>query len=87
MRTLASAYLKQHEEDRLLRGHPWVYNNEIGRIAGNAEPGDEVHVFSSQKRFMGTGIYSPSSKIRIRLYSADDIALSEELVRARIQKP
>ncbi len=86
MRTLASAYLKQHEEDRLLRGHPWVYNNEIGRIAGNAEPGDEVHVFSSQKRFMGTGIYSPSSKIRIRLYSADDIALSEELVRARIQK-
>ncbi len=86
MRTLPSAYLKQHEEDRLLRGHPWVYNNEIGRIAGTTEAGGEMHVFSSQKRFMGTGIYSPSSKIRIRLYSSSDVALSEDLLRARIHK-
>lgn len=47
-------------------GHPWVYGEEI--TAGeNVENGSAVDVISQKGSYLGTGIYSEKSKIRIRL--------------------
>lgn len=47
-------------------GHPWVYGEEI--TAGkNIENGSAVDVISQKGSYLGTGIYSEKSKIRIRL--------------------
>lgn len=47
-------------------GHPWVYGEEI--TAGeNIENGFAVDVISQKGSYLGTGIYSEKSKIRIRL--------------------
>lgn len=47
-------------------GHPWVYGEEI--TAGeNIENGSAVDVISQKDSYLGTGIYSEKSKIRIRL--------------------
>ena len=54
----------------LEKGHPWVYDAEItDRSEEQVENGSLVDVVSDKNRFLGTGIYSEKSKIRIRLIS------------------
>lgn len=86
MRTLPSVILKSREEDRLLRGHPWVFDNEIRSVNGMADSGAEVHIFSAQGRFLGTGLWSPVSKIRVRRYSDADTAFDAGFVTARLER-
>ena len=47
-------------------GHPWVYGEEI-TTGENIENGSAVDVISQKGSYLGTGIYSEKSKIRIRL--------------------
>ncbi|HRZ88414.1 MAG TPA: hypothetical protein P5117_02910, partial [Spirochaetia bacterium] len=64
--------LKPREEDRILAGHPWIYDNEIARADGPAASGAEARVFAARGRFLGSGTLSPGSKIRVRLHSRSD---------------
>jgi 23S rRNA (cytosine1962-C5)-methyltransferase len=86
MRTLPAVILKPREEDRLLRGHPWVFDNEIRSVNGVAESGAEVHLYSAQGRFLGTGLWSPVSKIRVRRYSDADTAFDPDFIAARLER-
>jgi 23S rRNA (cytosine1962-C5)-methyltransferase len=86
MRTLPAVILKPREEDRLLRGHPWVFDNEIRSVNGTAESGGEVHLYSAQGRFLGTGLWSPVSKIRVRRYSTYDTSFDTEFIAARLER-
>jgi 23S rRNA (cytosine1962-C5)-methyltransferase len=64
--------LKPGEEDRILSGHPWVYDNEIAREipdpsmgAGEGLPaGGLADVESSRKKYLGRAFVNPNSKIR-----------------------
>ena len=56
-------------ESAILRGHPWVYGEEILDIQGGAENGGLVDVLSRKGRYLGTGFLSQQSKIRVRLLS------------------
>ena len=56
-------------ESAILRGHPWVYGEEILDIQGSAENGGLVDVLSRKGRYLGTGFLSQQSKIRVRLLS------------------
>ncbi len=76
--------LKPREEDRLLRGHPWVYDNEIARVIGEAAPGAEVSLSSTKGAFLGSALYSPSSRIRARRYSYKDEAFNEAFIAGRL---
>ena len=69
--------LKPREEDRILAGHPWVYDNEIARAEGNPVSGAEARVYSGRGRFLGSGTLSPDSKIRVRLHSRSDESWDE----------
>ena len=56
--------------ERALRaGHPWVYAEEIRGSAGELAPGGITDVFSQKGAWLGAGIYSPSSKIAVRVLS------------------
>ncbi|HSV55632.1 MAG TPA: hypothetical protein VLH39_00805, partial [Magnetospirillaceae bacterium] len=65
-------HLKPREEDRILRGHPWIYDNEIARIAGPSVPGAEIRAYGSRGRFLGSGTLSPGSRILARIHSRSD---------------
>jgi 23S rRNA (cytosine1962-C5)-methyltransferase len=50
--------------ERWVRGHPWIYRSEV--MEGPADPG-LVPVYDPRGRFIGQGLYSPRSEIRLRL--------------------
>ena len=56
-------------EAAILRGHPWVYGQEVLATEGTAENGGLVDVLSRKGRYLGTGFLSEQSKIRVRLLS------------------
>jgi len=60
--------LKEKEERRLLRGHPWVYRNELDGVPA-LEDGVSVDVFSHTNRFIGRGFYQAEGGIAVRLVS------------------
>lgn len=78
--------LKKGEEDRILRGHPWIYDNEILKVEGNPSPGAEVNVVSFSGRFLGRGFINPASKIRVRLYTRGKESLGRALIERRLRE-
>ena len=60
-------------EHALIKGHPWVYEAEVLFMEGAPGQGDEVangsliDVVNRKGSYLGTGLLSKSSKIRIRL--------------------
>ena len=60
-------------EHALAKGHPWVYEAEVLFMEGAPGQGDEVangsliDVVNRKGSYLGTGLLSKSSKIRIRL--------------------
>ena len=58
-------------ETSIRRGHPWVYFDEITDTFGTVENGGIVDVVSGKGTYLGSGLYSAHSKIRVRLLSAN----------------
>ena len=57
-------------QNALEAGHPWVYDTEItAQSADTIENGALTDVLSDKGRFLGTGVYSQKSKIRVRVLS------------------
>lgn len=61
--------LKDGKERALLRGHPWVFDGAIQR--GGADSGETVRVEASDSRFLAWAAFSPTSRIRLRVWSFD----------------
>lgn len=51
----------------MVNGHPWIFNNEVEKIDGEATGGDIVEVFTYDKKFVGKGYINPKSQILVRL--------------------
>lgn len=74
-------------EVSIVKGHPWVYAEEITAGPGAETPnGSLVDVVSGKGRYLGTGFLSLASKIRVRLLSrnAND-AFDESFWRRRFE--
>ena len=52
-------------------GHPWVYFDEITDTFGTPDNGCIVDVVSGKGTYLGSGLYSAHSKIRVRLLSSN----------------
>jgi len=63
--------LKPGKERSLLRRHPWLFESAIGR--GGADAGETVRVESAEGQFLAWAAFSPSSKIRARVWSFDEL--------------
>ncbi|WP_137895366.1 class I SAM-dependent methyltransferase [Ramlibacter sp. 2FC] len=62
--------LKEGKERSLQRRHPWVFDSAIAK--GGADPGETVRVTAQDGQFLGWAAFSPSSRIRARVWSFDE---------------
>ncbi len=58
-------------EKSLRGGHPWVYDAEIISLFGEIENGCLADVCTQKGAYLGTGLVSEKSKIRVRLLSSN----------------
>lgn len=70
--------------------HPWVFAGAIQQVkpgsAGDPSAGAAVRLITSQGQFVATGLYNPSSRIQVRLYSwRPEEVLNESFWSQRIQ--
>lgn len=56
-------------ERSIRAGHPWVYAEEIRERRGELLPGGITDVFTQKGAWLGAGIFSPESKIAVRILS------------------
>jgi len=73
--------LRAGRERSLQRRHPWVFESSI--TSGKADPGETVRVQTSDGTFAGWAAYSPSSMIRLRVWSFDE---AERIDRAFFER-
>jgi 23S rRNA (cytosine1962-C5)-methyltransferase len=87
MKTLT---LREGKERALYRRHPWIFDNAIAK--GGGDSGETVRVQAHDGAFLGWAAFSPSSKIRARVWSFDEaqridaqffVAACERAVKAR----
>ena len=62
--------LRDAKERSLQRRHPWVFQGSVA--SGRADPGETVRVQSAAGQFLAWAAYSPSSMIRLRVWSFDE---------------
>ena len=62
--------LKEGKERSLQRRHPWVFESAVAK--GSADPGETVRVESHAGQFLAWAAFSPSSRIRARVWSFDE---------------
>ena len=62
--------LRDGKERSLLRRHPWIFDGAIA--SGGGDAGETVRVESNAGQFLGWAAFSPSSKIRARVWSFDE---------------
>ncbi len=62
--------LRPGKERSLLRRHPWIFESAIAK--GSGDVGETVRVESADGQFLAWAAFSPSSKIRARVWSFDE---------------
>ena len=73
-RSYPAVTVSSKAERSILEGHPWIYDTELTEPEETGalkalENGGLVDVVSQKGRYLGTGLLSRQSKIRIRLIS------------------
>ncbi len=87
MSSLSKVYLKAGKEKSVLRYHPWIFASAIERVDGEEKGGEIVAVYSHQGEWLAWGVFSPTSQIRIRLWSWDrDRPIDRSLIRDKLVK-
>ena len=80
----SNVYLLKERRPRISAGHPWIFQSEIGRVAGNVSPGSLVRVMNHAGAFVGVGYYNPASQIIVRLLTRQDEEVGPEFWRRRL---
>jgi 23S rRNA (cytosine1962-C5)-methyltransferase len=80
----AALKLKPNATARVLRGHPWVFANEVVELLPAEHDGGVVECRDARGRFLGTGIYNSKSQIVWRRLSRERVELDEGYLRAAL---
>ena len=75
--------LKRGRDASLRRRHPWVFSGGIASVRGAAEAGDTVEVRAHDGRWLARGAFSPSSQIRVRIWTFDQAETVDDAFFAR----
>jgi len=78
--------LKPGEQDRLLAGHPWIFQNELEGWPPDAAPGDLVDLHDSQGHFLGRGYLNPRTTLAVRVLARGRVHVDQEFFLARIRQ-
>jgi 23S rRNA (cytosine1962-C5)-methyltransferase len=87
MTAVARVSLKPGHVRPIYAGHPWVFQQAVGRVEGGPTAGGEVVVVDPQGRPLGRGLWSPKSAIAVRILSTDvDTKLDGAFFRQRLRR-
>jgi len=75
---MQSVTLKKSADSFIKRKHPWIFSGAIEKIEGNPSNGETVQIFTSDKKLIGNGSFSPASQIRVRVWSFDPEEIIDE---------
>lgn len=79
--------LKPGRKHKVLRGHPWVFSNQLREIPEELAPGSEVLVMDSDGEAVGRGYGHPGTLISARIYERNpEIALDQEWLVQRLKR-
>src|SRR5262250_2020119 len=84
MQALPTVLLKPGEADRILAGHPWIYQGSVLRLTHPVADGELVQVKDHRQRFLGVGLYNSKSKIAVRVLSPERIEVNQAFFEERI---
>ncbi|HEY9525436.1 MAG TPA: class I SAM-dependent methyltransferase [Anaerolineales bacterium] len=82
---MPALFLKPGREKSLLRRHPWIFSGGVQLVEGAPVSGGTVDLLSSDRQFLARASYSPSSQIRARVWSFDELPIDREFFRQRIR--
>ena len=85
MESLPTALLKPGGADRVIAGHPWVYDSAILRLSKAVTDGEIVQVKDHRQRFLGIGFFNSKSKIHIRIIASERVSVDEDFFEQRIR--
>ncbi len=77
--------LNKGRDKSLERRHQWVFEGAIASITGDPQAGDVVDIFNAGGAWLGRGLWSPQSMIRVRIMTWDqNEPCDETLIRKKI---
>jgi len=82
---MTTVQLRPGGTHRVLEGHCWVYDNEIGKVTGAPADGSVVKLLDPRGRFLGVGFYNSKSQIRVRLLSRHNDTINTDFLRERLK--
>ena len=85
MESLPTVLLKPGEADRIVAGHPWIYQSEILRLTTPVTDGEIVQVKDHRQRFLGIGFFNSKSKINVRVLTSERAEIDEYFFEERIR--
>ena len=85
MQSLSTVLLKPGEADRILAGHPWIYNGSVLRLTQPAADGELVQIKDHRQRFLGVGFYNSKSRIAVRVLSPERVEVDQAFFEERIR--
>ncbi len=85
MNSLPTVLLKPGEADRIVAGHPWIYQGAVLRLTHPAADGELVQVKDHRQRFLGVGFYNSKSKINVRVLSPERVEPDQAFFEGRIR--
>jgi 23S rRNA (cytosine1962-C5)-methyltransferase len=84
---VSSVILKKSADDFIKRKHPWIFSGAIEKVEGNPSNGETVEIYTSAKKLIGKGCYSPSSQIRVRVWSFNpDEQINPDFFKKKIEQ-
>ncbi|ULC57972.1 class I SAM-dependent rRNA methyltransferase [Flaviramulus sp. BrNp1-15] len=81
--------LNSKGEQFVLKGHPWVFSNNITKINDDAKSGDLAIIFGKNKnKVIGLGLYDDKSPIQIKMLHSgtEKVEINEVFFRNKIKK-
>ena len=72
MTSMPEVTLKAGREKSIRRRHPWIFSGAVARVDGTPPTGSTVRLVSQSREFLAYAAWSPSSQIRLRIWSHDE---------------
>ncbi|HUE86776.1 MAG TPA: class I SAM-dependent rRNA methyltransferase [Vicinamibacterales bacterium] len=81
---IPTAVVSSRAEDRIRRGHPWIYQSDVDDVA--AEAGAVVEVLGPRQRYLGRAFYSDRSQISLRMLTRGEEDVDDAFWRERLSR-
>ncbi|MGB9669323.1 MAG: class I SAM-dependent rRNA methyltransferase [Anaerolineales bacterium] len=83
----AAIVLKPRKESSVLARHPWVFSGAIQKEDQSIPAGEIVEIYSNKGEWLARGAYSPSSQIRVRIWTWEaDVMVNPTFLERQFQK-